>query len=133
MTRQYLAGAALVSLFVAGCGEGAEQPKRPPTKMTNPYHDELTGLPPDLQRLGVMRAIRDNRNRCRRVEATRYQQDYRQMAMWVALCTEGTQWAVFIAVNGDTQVRDCAHAQQLGLPQCRPIIRTGPARNTTGY
>ncbi|MGQ0558636.1 MAG: hypothetical protein ACT4OE_03490 [Sphingosinicella sp.] len=121
MTWRRLAGAAALGLLTTGCGDGAEQQNRPATKIANPYHDELSRLPTDLQRLGVMRAIRDNRNRCRRVETTRYQQDYRQMAMWVALCSEGTHWAVFIAVNGDTQVRDCNQARQLGLPQCRPI------------
>jgi hypothetical protein len=31
----------------------------------------------------------------------------------------------YIAPNGDTQVRDCAEARQLRLPQCRPV--TGPS------
>jgi hypothetical protein len=31
---------------------------------------------------------------------------------------------VFIAPNGDTQVRQCTEMRQLNLPQCRPV--TGP-------
>lgn len=118
-------GVAGLMLVVASCGESPpqEQP-RAPTKITNRYHDQLRALPADLQRLGLMRAIRDNGRRCQRVEAAAYQEDYRQMAMWVALCNDGRHWSIYIAPNGDTQVRDCEDARQLGLPQCRPV--TGP-------
>lgn len=116
--------AAPLAFVLAGCGgEAAEQP-RAPTKIANPGHEELTALSPPSQRLGVMRAIRDNGHRCQRVEAAAYQQDYRNLAMWVALCSDGRHWALFIAPNRDTQVRNCADAVELGLPRCRPI--TGP-------
>lgn len=114
-------------LFVAaagGCGEEPQPDAAPRIKIANPHHEQLKALTPDMQRLGVMRAIRDNGKRCRRVEATAYQQDYRNMVMWVALCEDGRHWALFIAPNGDTQVRECEHARQLNLPQCRPV--TGP-------
>ena len=114
-------GLSALALALAGCGQEAPGEDRPATKIANPGHDQLTALPADLQRLGVMRAIRDNGKRCRRVEATAYQQDYRNLAMWVALCDDGRHWALFIAPNGDTQVRDCAHADRLDLPQCRPL------------
>lgn len=113
--------AASAALALAGCGDGAAENARPPTKIANPHHDQLKALPPDLQRLGVMRAIRDNGKRCQRVEATAYQEEYRNLALWVALCNDGRHWALFIAPNGDTQVRDCADARELDLPQCRPI------------
>lgn len=117
--------AAPLALALTGCGgeDSADQP-RAPTKIANPGHEELNALSPANQRLGVMRAIRDNGNRCRRVEAAAYQQDYRNLAMWVALCDDGRHWALFIAPNRDTQVRNCADARELGLPQCRPL--TGP-------
>ena len=72
--------------------------------------------------------------RCQRVEATRYQEDYRQMALWVALCNDGRHWALFIAPNGDTQVRQCTEMRQLGLPQCRPVTDSGtaPAEGSQG-
>ena len=124
--RALLAAASLASL--AACGEDPQDRRepRPQIKIANPYHDGLVALPPDLQRLGLMRAIRDNGRRCRRVEAGRYQQDYRQMAMWVALCDDGRHWAIFVAPNGDTQLRPCADLAQLNLPVCRPL--TPPAR-----
>ena len=130
MTRRRPAAVALL-LLAAGCGGDAPREPAAPTKITNPYHDQLHALPEQLRRLGVMRAIRDNGRRCQRVEAAAYQQDYRNMAMWVALCNDGRHWALFIAVNGDTQVRECQHARQLGLPQCRPIAGPGAPPGAT--
>ena len=122
--RRLAAAAALSALAAAACDGGPPQDPAPPIKIANPHHEELTRLTPDMQRLGVMRALRDNGKRCKRVEATAYQEDYRQMALWVALCDDGRHWALFIAPNGDTQVRQCTEMRQLGLPQCRPV--TGP-------
>ena len=120
-----LLAAAPLALALAGCDGGAAEQSRTPTRIANPGHEELQALSPDLQRLGVMRAIRDNGHRCQRVEATAYQEDFRNLAMWVALCNDGRHWALFIAPNRDTQVRNCADARELGLPQCRPLTVPG--------
>ena len=124
------AAAAALLLLAAGCEETPAAEPRPSTKIANPWHERLQALPEQLRRLGVMRAIRDNGKRCRRVEAAAYQEDYRQMAMWVALCDDGRHWALFIAANGDTQVRECTEMQELGLPPCRPIA--APAGGAAG-
>lgn len=123
---------AVLMLAVVGCSQESPREEARPTKIINPYHDQLVALPGELQRLGVMRAIRDNGRRCQRVEAARYQEDYRQMAMWVALCNDGRHWSVFIAPNGDTQVRECEHMAQLQLPQCRPVTGPGAPPVTKG-
>lgn len=129
--RKQAAATLILSLAAAGCGQSSEPAEdRTPIKITNPYHDQLTALQPDMQRLGLMRAIRDNGKRCQRVDAARYQEDYRQMALWVALCSDGRHWAVFIAPNGDTQVRECTEMRQLGLPQCRPVTALPPQPQT---
>ena len=127
------AGLAL-GLAVLGAG-GCEQ-GRPPEdvkhiKVENPYHDRLMRLSPPYQRLGVMRAIRDNGKRCRRVEGAAYQQEHQGLEMWVALCDDGRYWGVFIGPNGDTQVRDCQQMRQLELPQCRPV--TVPPRSSEPF
>ena len=135
-----LAGAAML----AGCGGdrgenlGKEEPK---IRIANEYHEELMRLPPNLQRLAMMRAIRDSRNRCTRVDNTGYQEEYRNMRMWVAVCGEEERsYAIYIAANGDVQVRDCADAGTLSLPRCEglppavpddsgPAIQEGAADN----
>jgi hypothetical protein len=125
VTARRLLAVALLVVAAAGCGDERQAEERPAIKMANRHHDQLLALPEQLRRLGVMRAIRDNGKRCQRVEAAAYQQDYRNMVMWVALCTDGRHWALFIAPNGDTQVRDCAQSRQLDLPQCRPVAGPG--------
>ena len=117
-------GLAIIAaaLVIAGCDSAAPPINVQGIKMENPMHDGLLRLTSLNQRIALMRAIRDNRQRCRRVDGARYQEDYRGMVMWVALCAaEGKHWAIFIAPNGDTQVRDCAQMAQLSLPQCRPV------------
>jgi hypothetical protein len=42
-------------------------------------------------------------------------------ALWTARCDDNSQWAIFIAVNGDVQVRNCEEMQQLGLPACQAL------------
>ncbi len=114
------------TLALAGCESGEPTPDRKPIKVENPHHDQLAGLSEPMQRLGIMRAIRDSGRRCTRVEATTHQEDHRGMAMWVALCDDGRYWAVFIAPNGDIQTRNCEEHAQLGLPQCRPLTPAVP-------
>lgn len=130
MRRMIFASAALAgSIAVAACESGEPPANRTQIKVENPMHDGLMRLNSLNQRLALMRAIRDNGRRCGRVDGARYQEDYRGMAMWVALCEDARHWAVFIAPNGDTQVRNCADMHQLSLPQCRPVTPAPPEEN----
>jgi hypothetical protein len=97
--------------------------------MANPGSDRLKALSPLNQRIGLMRAIRDSGKRCHRVDALGYQEQFRDLAMWVALCDDGRHWAIFIAPNEDIQVRDCSQNAQLDLPQCRPVAPLPPDPN----
>lgn len=123
--KRLILGAAALAL--AGCGDstppanGQEQ-----IRVANPGSDRLKELGPLNQRIALMRAIRDSGKRCRRVDALGYQQEYRQLAMWVAVCDDGRHWSVFIAPNEDIQVRDCREHQQLDLPVCRPVPPVAP-------
>jgi len=128
--RARFAAPLLALATLAACGSGTPEEQRAPIKIANPYQDQLLALTPFYQRLTLMRAIRDNGNRCPRVEAGRYQEDYRNLALWVALCGDGRYWAVFIAPNGDTQVRQCTQMRQLGLPPCRPLTGPGAGQET---
>jgi hypothetical protein len=60
-------------LALAGCEEAPPPEQGRLTKITNRYHDQLLALPDQLQRIGLMRAIRDNGRRCQRVELHRPQ------------------------------------------------------------
>lgn len=122
-------GALLVMLAACEPGDAPPQDNGAARRITiaNPHHDRLASLSPELQRLGMMRGIRATGNRCRAVDNAGYQQEYNNLRMWVATCgAEQKTWAVFVAPNGDLQVRDCAQAGQLSLPRCRPLPPAAP-------
>jgi len=123
MSRAVLIAAACVAACpaLAACDDGAPPANVQHIAIANPYNDRLAALSPPMQRLGLMRAIRDNGNRCHKVQAVGAQGDYRGLAMWVALCDDGRHWAIFVAPTGDTQVRNCADADRLHIPVCHPI------------
>lgn len=128
--RLIASGAAM--LLLAGCGGGGARDAvaneaEPRIRIANKYHDDLMKLPPDLQRLTMMRAVRDGGHRCQRVDNAGYQEEYRNMRMWVAVCgAESKTFAVYLAANGDVQVRDCADAGQLSLPRCQGLPPAAP-------
>jgi len=118
---------ALLPLSLAACGgDVTTVPDGNGIRVANPDSDRMKAASPLDQRLALMRAIRQTGNRCHRVVTGAYQEYYRGMEMWVALCDEGKHWAIFIAGNSDVQVRDCEQSQQLGLPLCRPVAPMPP-------
>ncbi len=117
-------------LLLGGCGSadyGGKNDQEPRIRIANKHHDDLTKLRPGLQRLTMLRAVRDARHRCQRVSNAGYQEEYRNMRMWVADCdVENKRFAVYLAANGDVQVRDCADAGQLSLPRCQGLPPAAP-------
>jgi hypothetical protein len=116
----------LPALALAACGELGPSENKSKIRVANPDSERLKALSPLLQRLALMRAIRQTGHRCRRVVAGGYQTYYRDMEMWVALCDDGKHWSIFIAGNSDVQVRDCTQHVQLQLPQCRLVAPLPP-------
>ncbi len=119
---------AMSMALLAGCGQVESSEAEKQIVVANPHSDRLKSLTPDLRNLGLMRAIRDNGRRCKRVVNGVYQQQHSGMAMWVAMCEDGRHWGIFIAPNADVQVRECSDMDTLGLPQCRPTGATEPSR-----
>ena len=112
---------ALVLAMLGACDDGGSSSSNV-TKITapkeNPYHQRLLKLRELDRNLALRRAVQDETGRCRGVERTAYQQDYQGMAMWTVSCSDGA-WAVYVAPSGIIQARNCGHAAQLGLPQCK--------------
>jgi hypothetical protein len=128
--KSFTVGAAFgLVLATSGCGDTTPpNAQAPAIQITNPGSDRLKALSPINQRIGLMRAIRRARESCSRVVGLAYQQQHRDLAMWVVLCAEGRNWAVYIAPNDVVQVRACGEAAQLGLPACRPVAPLPPDR-----
>lgn len=117
-----IAGALLLGLALAACEDGAPEPERTTMRPANPTSDSLKAMGSDVSRyLGLRRGIVDSGGRCKRVDRGAYQEEYKNMAMWAAHCTDTGDWSVFIAPSGDVQARLCSEAKQLGLPECRPM------------
>jgi hypothetical protein len=115
--KMWLTSAALM-LALAACDGGS------PTKMrsiapANPYQEKLAGLSELNRSLALRRAVQDTGEPCKRIDTSAYQGLYKSLHMWTARCSGGQDWGLFIAPNGDVQVRSCAHLKQLGLPECK--------------
>src|SRR4051812_25982850 len=119
--RKTVATALAMTLLLAACEDGTPEQNVATVKAANSYSDQLAAMQPLYRNLGLWRAIRDAPQRCKKVDSGAFQQDYRNMAMWSAHCTDTGQWAIFIAPNGDVQVRPCADTAALHLPACRPL------------
>lgn len=111
---------ACLALAAPGCDSGPPTETRS-TKMViaNPYHDRLMALSELNRSLALRRAVQDNGEACKRIESSNFQGEYQRLKMWTASCSDSGDFAVFIAPNGDVQVRKCTDARELGMPECR--------------
>ena len=109
----------LVALGACDGGGGGAPPKVTSIKAQSAYVEELRTLSPQNRDLALRRAIQDSGQSCKRITSSQETGTYKNMASWTAHCEGGRDWAIFIAPNGDVQVRSCKHAEQLGLPACR--------------
>ncbi|HUG45329.1 MAG TPA: hypothetical protein VMK31_02300 [Sphingomicrobium sp.] len=122
MRAAFAAGMAalLASGLISGCGEQAEEDRRPTQsiQVRGAEQDRLHQLN-DLNRdIAMKRAIRDSGFRCQRVTSSGYVARYENLDMWTAACADARQWAVFVGADGSAQVRDCEDVVEFGLPGC---------------
>lgn len=132
--RLIMAGTAVAALIALGaCEDGAPEQNVTQVKPANPYVDQLKALSEVNRGLGLRRAILDTPGgACKNVVYSGYQQDYRNLSMWVARCSDGHDWAIFIAPTSDTQVRPCRDLRELKLPECRFPEGSGAAKAKGG-
>ena len=120
--RTALRAAAIgAAALIGGCdggGQPAPAPQREALTVANPFHDQLAALAPLQRGAALRRAIRAAKEPCDRVERAAFQQDHDNLKMWVARCQK-KDYAMFVAPNGDVQVRSCADMAALKLPACR--------------
>ena len=122
--KHLTAGAVFVLAFaLSACGDTSRPANgSAQIRIANEGSDRLKALNPMNKRIGLLRAIQQSRLPCRGgVLTAAYQQQHQELAMWVAICANGKNYAVFIAPNEDVQVRDCTQHEQLGLPACRRV------------
>ena len=105
--------------LLAACDGGGEPSNVTKVQPASEYVEKLKGLSEMNRGLALRRAIQDTGGTCKKVDASAFQENYQNLSMWTARCSDGKDWAIFIAPNGDVQVRDCKDAATLGLPPCR--------------
>ena len=114
-------GTALALLLGLGACDGGDAGGEANTtaiKPANEYVEKLKALSEENRGLALRRAVQDTGQRCKRVESSAYQERYKNLEVWNLRCSDA-EYALFIAPNADVQVRSCADAKALGLPQCR--------------
>ena len=116
--------------MLAACDGGAPDGEARSIRVTgtSDYEAQLNALSDFNRGLGLRRAITESGGRCKSVDASGYQRDYKTMSMWTVRCSDSGDWALFIAPNGDVQVRKCSDAAQLKLPECRVAAPATPPR-----
>ena len=120
--RRLTTMSALLFAALGGCdGGGTDAGGTPTTRITasTEYVDRLKSLSEMNRGLALRRAVQDSGGTCKSVDASGYPEDYKNLSLWTARCSDGYDWAGFFAPNGDVQVRDCAEAAALELPACR--------------
>jgi hypothetical protein len=111
---------ATLALSAAACDSGPPRQARTKMVIANPFHDRLMALS-DLNRsLALRRAVQDSGEACKKIDRSAFQGEHKALKMWTATCSDSGDFALFIAPNGDVQVRRCRDAQALGLPACKP-------------
>lgn len=123
--KQLATGTALAFfLTLSACGDtSAPASGGVQISIANEGSDRLKALNPMNKRIGLLRAINQSGLPCRGgVQTGAYQQQWQQnLAMWVAVCGDGKNYAIFISPNDDVQVRDCTEHAELNLPACRRV------------
>ena len=119
--QRSLAIMSVVALLGA-CDQGAAPPAPKTVIKVQSEDQKQLARANELDRsIALKRAIQDAGSSCKRVTATGFVIDYKNMAMWQASCDDGRDWAIFIAANGAIQVRPCADLKELALPECKAL------------
>jgi hypothetical protein len=120
MLKKMVAG--VLTLALCACGDTGSEQRNDVTKVeiANPISDQLKAGNDLYKSIGLRRPIVDSGQRCKKVDAGSYQQQYKNYAMWSVHCTDSGDWAVFIAPSGDAEARRCADLARLDIPVCKP-------------
>jgi hypothetical protein len=124
MTKANMAALAAFTMALAGCDQSppAARPAKPvsATPDAAAYRKTLLGLSQGQRNSVFFKAIAANNGACPEVKTSAYQEDYKDMSMWVVQCALTGDWAVFVNGAGFAQTRQCSQEKALGLPECKP-------------
>ena len=111
----------VAAALLSGCDQPAAPQPKPVIKVQGDEQRQLAAASELNRAIALKRAIYDGGATCKRVTATGFVTDYKNMAMWQARCDDERDWAIFIAANGSIQLRPCADLKDLKLPECKVL------------
>lgn len=123
-----IAGLALLS--ACGSSNPGPAPVRTEIKIHGEAQQQLAAANEMDRSIGLKRAIYDSGNVCKRLTASAFVSDFKNLAMWQASCADGKKWAIFVGPEGSAQVRPCGDLKELKLPECG-VIPTSAADKKT--
>lgn len=118
------------SLMLTGCEDNEAEPTARPITVRSEVQDQLHELSELNLKIAMRRAIYDAGASCPRVDEAGYIQEYGNLSLWTASCSNNQAWAVFVAPDGTAQLRRCEHMEELNLPRCE--IRERPWEQREG-
>lgn len=122
MTYAKASLAVALTMVLAGCDQAPPRPRQTSIAVApDPaiYRRKLLALSTGQRNSVFFKAIASNDGACPEVKSAAYQEDYKDMSMWVVRCALTGDWAVFVSGAGFAQTRQCDQEKGLGLPECR--------------
>lgn len=109
---------AALTLLVSACNEAAAPPAEQPTVSQSAEQRQMHRLNELDRAIGLKRAILASGYRCQRIDRSGYVQEYGNLSMWTANCSDKRAWAIFIGPDASVQVRPCEDMAEFKLPAC---------------
>jgi hypothetical protein len=106
---------AVLALSAAGCG-GSQAPHGGAADRTEPSGNRVAALFEGQRDAVFIRAIRDARLVCQRVQGSVPAGEYRGMPIWRARCQGGGEWIIVVANDGTAQILNPAEAGTVTPP-----------------
>ena len=111
--------ALLLCAMLAACERGPKPAApREEIRVRSAGQDQLLKLD-DLNRaIALKRAINASGSKCKRLTASGFVGEYKNLDMWTARCDKDRDWAIFVGPDDSVQVRLCKDTEAVGLPAC---------------
>lgn len=107
---------AILALSAAACSRGSQAPNASAANVAEPAGNQVAALSEGQRDAVFIRAIRDARLECQRVQGSTRAGEYRGMPVWRARCQGGGEWIIVIANDGTAQILNPGEARSVTPP-----------------
>jgi len=107
---------AILALSAAACSKDGQVPNANAVNAAEPAGNQVAALSEGQRDAVFIRAIRDARLECQRVQGSMRAGEYRGMPVWRARCQGGGEWIIVIANDGTAQILNPAEVRSVTPP-----------------